>query len=210
MAVVTSIKIWAKEWINSKCSSCNNKIWEVKTKEVSYKNNSTIKWCLAHKSISKSKVVLEVVLINLRCQTKWVLLVAWVWWVQCKDKICHLTCKIWRVWELVLLMEFNKINSPREITQICLLCMQETCLIKHLILISWNSLILKDIKSQVQKWCLTKNQRDQKDLVISISILKKKLIDAWLKWTMLLLMIDVLCSTERKTTPVDLIVRLMF
>jgi len=174
--VETSIKIWAKEWINSKCSSCNQ-IWEIKTKEDSYKNNSTIKWCLAHRSISKSKVV-WVVLINLWCKTRWVLLVAWVWWVQCKDKICHLTWVIWRVWELVLLMEFNNSNSPREITQICPLCMQEICLIKHLILISSNSLILKDIKSQVQRSCLTKNQRDQKDLVISISILKKKLIDA--------------------------------
>lgn len=130
--VVTLIKIWAKEWINSKCSSCNNKIWEIKAVEDFNKNNTTIKWCQAHRSISKSRVLL--VSINQWCKTKWVLVVELVWWVQCKDKICHLTWARWQVWVLVLPMDSNS-NSLREITLICLLYMQEIYLIKHLILI---------------------------------------------------------------------------
>lgn len=205
--VVTSIKIWAKEWINSKCSSCNNKIWEIKAAEDFNRNNTTIKWCLAHRSISKSRVLW--VSINQWCKIKWVSVVEWVWWVQCKDKICHLTWAKWLVWVLVLRMDSNS-NSLREITLICLLCMLEIYQIKHLILICSNSLIPKDIKLRVQKLCLTKNRKDQKDLVILISIPKKRLIDAWPRWIMHQLMIDVLSLIEKKIIPVALIVKPMF
>lgn len=62
----------------------------------------------------------------------------------------------------------------------------------------------------MSKWCSTQRPRDQKALVISTSIPKRRLTDVWKKWIMLQLMIDALSLIENKTKPVDLIVKLMF
>ena len=194
--VVTSIKEWAVEWINRKCSSCTSQTWEIKWAADSHQEE-TSKWCIKTRRTWANTIKLS--------KTQWELLVAWAWWAQCKV-VCHSTWEECQAWE----SRFSSSHPRKETTQTFSLSTLATFLTRLSTLTCWNSLTQRDTNSQASKSCSTLSPRDQKALVILTSIPKRRLTDVWPKWIMLQLMTDALSSIENKTKQVDLIVKLTF